>query len=298
MLALVGCGTGSSTQASHVEAHVAQRNAAPARVGQHASRIALVAAAEDGTAVVSQDVDGGTRVWPSFDGTREPMIVPVDAARDLAIARTAGGYVILATDEAGGGEIVSTATNGGLVRRNARHRAASGHASGRVSIYRYVDDDLVIGSERPPHETHSYDGTLVGIDDRGRVYMRDDEALAAYDRGRELVRIAHAFGGTDPDAQAPPTAPRVAATGDRIAVLDGPRVTLYGTDGRERWTADGPAPRDIHWMGDTLVGQFDGALARFDNRGHLAGATCGWDFGLAGTNPMIGLEGGSLCEAP
>ncbi len=661
VLALVGCGSGSSTQTSHVEPRVAPRKVAPVHVGQHAARIALVAATEDGTAAVSQDEEGGTRLWPSLDGTKEPVIVPVDRARDLAMTRTATGFAIVATDEAGGGQIVSLAASGGLVERvklppepaieiarirgedvlllradqtielvslsgapRARLEPPSGQRiiglvsrgsralailerdgvfrgrwiegtawgattaqviaanpifegaglspsgallavpqTGMVSIidlatahveqkrwlhgervefvgeeriaafsdssliaafidsevqtqpisvgqspvalgdrivsgsgsalaltspertqvsprgvgplvdvdiipaktqylgyrmmhpasmrltrdggvlaggeqqlvhiarnlkatrtielspdprvlsdalmldethiltsheygaglftlavfdtrtrediqflsppvltqqlryepatelvaitgadgayvvrrdartskldtwYRlsgtptdvqlfdpaqahgvvamgvrmdvetklwttdlYVADDLAVGGPRPPHETHGYDGTLVTIDARGRVYMRDDEELIVFDRGREILRIPHAFGGTDPEAQALPAPPRIAATGDRIAVLDGTRITLYGTDGKQRWIADGPAPRDIGWMGDTLVGEFDGALARIDARsGRLAGATCGWSFGISDATPLVGREAGALCEA-
>jgi hypothetical protein len=91
--------------------------AAIARTGRHAASIALVAASEDGTSAVSQDIRGGTRLWPTLDGVREPVIVPMNRARELYLGRTAMGFVIAGIDDAGGVELVAVADSGRVQTR-------------------------------------------------------------------------------------------------------------------------------------------------------------------------------------
>src|SRR5262245_60147358 len=53
----------------------------------HGSRIVNVAVADTGDAALTADVLGELRLWPTLDGTREPVVVRGPRARQLAIAR-------------------------------------------------------------------------------------------------------------------------------------------------------------------------------------------------------------------
>jgi hypothetical protein len=132
------------------------------------------------------------------------------------------------------------------------------------------------------------------------------------DGDRERLRIPHVWSvpalrdpvdeALNPDmaeAARQATPARVRVTDDFIAVLDGQRLALFDSDGGLRWDIHVPLVQDIEWMGDTLVGEFSGGLARIElGSGRVVGATCGWSFGLSDTAPLAFVEGDSICEAP
>ncbi len=89
----------------------------PVRTGGHGSSIETLAVSDDGTAALSQDAFGGTRLWPSLDGRREPVIVAMPEAVDLAVAHDATGYTLAARDTVGGLELVRTASDGRVTSR-------------------------------------------------------------------------------------------------------------------------------------------------------------------------------------
>ncbi len=68
----------------------------------HAGSIVEIAASPDGTVVVSTDELGGARLWPALDGTREPQVLSLPEAAQLAVGRTAGGLFVAVRDEVGG----------------------------------------------------------------------------------------------------------------------------------------------------------------------------------------------------
>jgi len=83
----------------------------------HGGAITLLAVTEAGDAAISADARHGLRLWPSLDGTREPVVVRGAPARQLAIARHAAGFVVALLDRAGGGEILDLDPGGGLRTR-------------------------------------------------------------------------------------------------------------------------------------------------------------------------------------
>lgn len=71
-------------------------------IGEHGGQVTVVAVAGDGSAAVSSD-GRGLRLWPSLDGTREPLVVRGPAGpRSLALGRDGAVHVIAAIDAAGG----------------------------------------------------------------------------------------------------------------------------------------------------------------------------------------------------
>jgi len=68
----------------------------------HAGQIQSITATPEGDAVLTVDEMGGTRLWPSLDGTKEPKLVDLPQAEELALAHQADGYTAVALDQTGG----------------------------------------------------------------------------------------------------------------------------------------------------------------------------------------------------
>jgi len=79
----------------------------------HDEVITTFAATDDGGVAVSLDRRGGMRLWPSLDGTREPVIVRGEAvAEQVAIARDGNELVIAAVGPLGQIELIRTSALG------------------------------------------------------------------------------------------------------------------------------------------------------------------------------------------
>ena len=84
----------------------------PPQRGAHGAHIEIAAVTDDGGAAVSQDAVGGTRLWPSLDGSLEPIVVHAVAARELVIGRADHDFVIATLDAAGALELIRIAATG------------------------------------------------------------------------------------------------------------------------------------------------------------------------------------------
>ncbi|MBC7974501.1 MAG: hypothetical protein H7138_05900, partial [Myxococcales bacterium] len=87
----------------------------------HGAEIVTLATTVDGTAVVSADRLGGIRLWPSLDGSREPVVIQGTAPRSLTLARDphkdGDGFVIGMLDAAGGVRLIRTSATGAVRER-------------------------------------------------------------------------------------------------------------------------------------------------------------------------------------
>ena len=81
-------------------------------VAPHGGLVEIVAITPDGQAALTSDELGGHRLWPTLDGSHEPVVVQMPAARELAISRHQGGYSLVALDGVGG-IVVSTLDGAG-----------------------------------------------------------------------------------------------------------------------------------------------------------------------------------------
>jgi hypothetical protein len=99
--------------------------------GAHGGSIEALAVSDDGTAVLSQDAFGGTRLWPTLDGHREPIVIAMPEAVDLAIAHDMLGFTLAARDTVGGLEIVRATIDG---RVTSRARIAAEPAIEQLAI--------------------------------------------------------------------------------------------------------------------------------------------------------------------
>jgi hypothetical protein len=68
----------------------------------HGGVIDQIAVAPDGNAALSIDIMHGVRLWPALDGSQEPYVVSMPAARQLALGRRAAGFTAVALDDVGG----------------------------------------------------------------------------------------------------------------------------------------------------------------------------------------------------
>ena len=80
--------------------------------GAPGSAIDIVAVTADGRAAVTQDAEGNTRLWPTLDGSAEPIVVRIAAAVELAIVRDGDLFLIASLDPAGGLQLVRIASDG------------------------------------------------------------------------------------------------------------------------------------------------------------------------------------------
>ena len=71
----------------------------------HTSNIDLVVLSSDGKAALTRDQIGGTRLWPTLDGSREPIIIPVQGPQQLSVQSLEDGFTVAAVDSAGGAQI-------------------------------------------------------------------------------------------------------------------------------------------------------------------------------------------------
>jgi hypothetical protein len=121
-LALVACGAGSDSlpiETRDIPVRVPSKTHAPVGpiTGMHGSPIALIAPADHGDTVITADTDGAMRLWPTLDGTREPIVVTGQRPRALAVARDDAGFTIANQDAAQGVEIVRLDLRGAVTSR-------------------------------------------------------------------------------------------------------------------------------------------------------------------------------------
>ncbi len=95
-------------------AEVAIAAAVPA---PHGGRIDLVAITDRGDAALTSDSFSELRLWPTLDGTHEPVVVHGPRATQLALGRDGDQLCGAILDEAGGVELLRFDASGGLLGR-------------------------------------------------------------------------------------------------------------------------------------------------------------------------------------
>jgi hypothetical protein len=83
----------------------------------HGGRIELVAVTDRGDAALTADSFAEIRLWPTLDGTHEPVVVRGPRAMQLALGRDRAELFVAILDEAGGVELLRFDANGGLLGR-------------------------------------------------------------------------------------------------------------------------------------------------------------------------------------
>jgi hypothetical protein len=117
-LIVVGCGANAdptpppAVPGGQAAAVAPRREVPPPLTGAHGPEIVAVGVTPDGTAAASLDRGGGLRLWPTLDGTREPVVLHATAGKSVAIARSPGGFTVFVVDAAGAGELIQLTAAG------------------------------------------------------------------------------------------------------------------------------------------------------------------------------------------
>ncbi len=90
---------------------------APLIASPHGNAITTVAMTDEGDAAVTADAGERLRIWPTLDGTHEPVVLTGGAPRHLAIARDGVTLVIAILDTAGNLELVRADRDGRVLGR-------------------------------------------------------------------------------------------------------------------------------------------------------------------------------------
>jgi hypothetical protein len=115
LLVLAACSPGRAQVDEIVPQHVID----PVVRGAHGSSIDIVAVTADGTAAVTQDAEGNTRLWPTLEGKNEPIVAQVKSAEELALVRGLDGFLIASLDATGDLELVRIAPAGMRMSRKS-----------------------------------------------------------------------------------------------------------------------------------------------------------------------------------
>jgi hypothetical protein len=217
VLVLAACSSGSSRSEQRPAPVVAPKPSLAPFTGAHGGEITLLAVTADGRAAVTADVTGGMRLWPTLDGTREPIVISAQIATALAIAHDGGGFVIAVTDAADHVVLIGV-DNKGYVRSRRQLGAAQ-----QVEI---IGDSVLALRADQIIDQIAFDGTL-----RAQLPAESGTRVESLVTGGAHV-IAILTDEKDRRARRIETAPL--AWGDTSAVLalgEGPVVLAPDGDG-------------------------------------------------------------------
>ncbi len=205
-------------------AHEITPTALPA--ASHGRSIVAVAITDDGTAALTLDNGAGVRLWPSLDGTREPIAVPLVAPEEMVIARDADGFAIGALDTAGGLTVLRVDASGKLVGKASLPfdqpylqivATADGYIATRSdqTIERIDRKGTSLGEVRP--EMGQRIANLVARRGRVLAMLADPDHVV----GRWLdTRAGLAWGDTTPDLAIDPKTATLSPDHTRLAALE------------------------------------------------------------------------------
>lgn len=220
--------------------------------GAHGGPIAMLAITREGDAAISADENGAFRLWPTLDGSREPVVVHASAPRALAVAHDGDGFVIANIDAANGLELVRVDAEGAI-----RERAVS--RSEPVLEVELVTGGVVVRRADQTIEQLDLHGASIGrlVPELGTrvvaMLSTGERVLAIVEAGR--VRRARWI---EPSKWGPPS---------EALKIDPARPLSVSRDGTQL-LAHGPTPRlfDLTtWKSVSVCANGDRALGFIDD---------------------------------
>jgi hypothetical protein len=147
--------------------------------GGHATSIVDVFLSPDASAALTLDGEGGVRLWPVLDGSREPVIIPIDDPNQLSLARTPTGFVLAMLDTIGGAEVYEVHERAGELSL----RFASAQSPSPPEAKLSLEARFSIPPSDPQFELHVLDGgqrlLALGMDHRIRLLDAQGKELSS-----------------------------------------------------------------------------------------------------------------------
>jgi hypothetical protein len=125
VLAITACRTGSGTRSAEGggedgssdgtvhSKQVTLRDGPRRRAGVgHPATIDRITLSADGSAALTRDGLGGTRLWPTLDGSVEPVLIPLRSPQAFSLARTTSGWNAFIVDASGGAKSFALGSDG------------------------------------------------------------------------------------------------------------------------------------------------------------------------------------------
>jgi len=248
---LAACSSGSSTPQTKpppVPVKPAPRVLEPI-TGAHGGAINAIALTADGRAAVTGDATGGLRLWPTLDGTREPIVVSAAAADALAIARDGSGFALAVTDAADHVE---------LIRLDNRGHVRSRRPLGTAEQIEFVGDSALALRADQVIDQIAFDGTL-----RAQLAAEPGTRVDAL-----VVADTHVLAMTSTDKE------RHARRIDSTSIIGSVSTLAWGEKSRELALGEiGPAVLSAD--GETLVAMgAENRIMKFDIATGKAKAAC------------------------
>ncbi|HEY1550432.1 MAG TPA: hypothetical protein VGG28_21540 [Kofleriaceae bacterium] len=253
-------------------------SAAPAdvRIAPPAGAIHALAVTPDGSAALTADESGGTRLWPALDGSQEPRVVAIDRAIELAITRRDDGYLVAVIDDNHGLTLVQLDAEG----RTRAHRSIGGDPS--VVAVRAVTGGIVAWTSDQKLAFYDLGGVV-----KSTLATRPGERLVALATNGSHAIVELELGGDKPsrrlralavapalawgdfvDANVEPTGPiAVSPSGKRVAMIaQGPLVIVDAEHDTQVASLPSSA-RSLAFVGDGHIAAMANVLQWFEATG-------------------------------
>ena len=194
MACFLACACGDGGRVEPSGSGVGSAVTAPVTSAPHEAAIDLIAVTSTGDAALTADENDSVRLWPTLDGTHEPVVVRFAAPIELALGRDEHGFIAAARDEAGGIQLARF-DRAGRLRDRTLVTAEPGYA--QIIAVR----DHILGRRR--------DHVVVQLAGDGRV-----TGTLAAPPGEQLATLVTRNDHVIAAILAPPDAPTESRTGD------------------------------------------------------------------------------------
>ncbi|MFT3699039.1 MAG: hypothetical protein QM831_38190 [Kofleriaceae bacterium] len=188
--------------------------------------ISTVVVPDNARAAVTAALDGSSiRLWPSFDGKHEPVVIP-GTATELRLIATTDGFSILERDQIGQLVLVTTTLEGGVIDRRtlALDRPVQQIVATNHVFFALTDDQHVIGVDAHGAILNSL------MPDAGepisRLIARGDHAVAVIPLDEHHLFLR----GIDAQIEWAPRSAKLALSGTIALSPDGTRVAGTNLD--------------------------------------------------------------------
>jgi hypothetical protein len=185
----------------------------------------------DGGAAITVDEQGGVRLWPALDGSREPRAMTIAEPIEIALARRDRGYIAAEIDQGHGLELVELDPDGGVIahRTLGNDPTVDGVAAFDGGILAWTSDQKIAmygvdGSARGTLGTRPGERlvTLATAADHvvAEVEVRSGDSETSQRRVRALTVVPALAWGEFVDAGISPGGPiALARSGKRLVVV-------------------------------------------------------------------------------